>query len=95
MGNPIIDDSKQKCPICCNVVDANPRYPNYVCWNCQTNYPPVTANGDRIEFGNIDASGGFKSIVNGVTGSESECYINGVKCSAGEARFGGIVIQPA
>ena len=28
-------------------------------------------------------------------GEVHECYVNGIKCHADEARFGGIVIQPS
>lgn len=85
---------KQKCGICSRFVSANPRYPNYVCYNCQDESPPVNSNNQRVEFGNIDASGGFKSVVNGVSGQDHICYIKDVRCYANEGRFGGIVIIP-
>ena len=85
---------KQKCGICSRFVSLNPRYPNYICYDCQDESPPVNSNNQRVEFGNIDAGGGFKSMVNGVSGQDHICYIKDVKCYANEARFGGIVIIP-
>lgn len=41
-------------------------------------------------------SGGFKAVVDEIQeeGEDHICYIEGVKCWADEARFGGIVIEP-
>ena len=41
-------------------------------------------------------SGGFKAVVDETQeeGEDHICYIEGVKCWADEARFGGIVIEP-
>ena len=86
--------TSQVCPICKNPVSGNPRYPNYVCLKCQHDYGVKNKEGLPIEFFNVDFTGGFMSIVNGVKGEEHECYINNVKCYANEARFGGIVIVP-
>ena len=49
----------------------------------------------QMKFGNIDHTGGFVSLKNGVATSPPQhiCYVNGVKCYADEARFGGIVIR--
>ena len=93
-GQVVCPPGKQKCGICSRFVDANPRYPNLVCYNCQDESPPVNVNNQNVEFGNIDASGGFKSVVNGVSGEDHICYIKDVRCYANEARFGGIVIIP-
>ena len=88
-------ENTQKCGICTRMVSENPRYPNYVCYNCEKESPPVNENNKRIEFSNADIGGGFISKVNGKYGDENICYIKNVKCIAREARFGGIVIQPA
>ena len=53
-------------------------------------------NGRRLSFTNVALSGGFAALY-GDTHEERAshvCYINGIKCWADEARFGGIVIQP-
>ncbi len=87
------------CPICKTITENIPgRYVNIVCNNCIDTYGMLDKNGYNIKFGNINLSGGFKSIItldNGtqVNGEGNECYINGFKCKAEEARFGGIVIQ--
>lgn len=85
---------KQVCPICQAPTMANPRYPNYLCHNCANEV--TTKNGESITFYNIDASGGIIAYFTGTVQvyPSQECYINGIKLYAQEARFGGIVIQP-
>ena len=86
----------QKCGICDRQVGYNPRYKNYVCYDCQRESPPVNIDGDEMEFRNIDAGGGIMYYINGEKYQgdiKYECYIKGVKCSAIDGRFGGIVIQ--
>ena len=43
----------QKCGICSNNVSANPRYPNYICYECVQS-GTFTEDGESIEFYNID-----------------------------------------
>tara|TARA_Y100000389_G_scaffold198796_1_gene235953 strand:- start:3399 stop:3713 length:315 start_codon:yes stop_codon:yes gene_type:complete len=88
------------CPICKTMMDSMPgRYFNVVCNDCIKIYGMVDQNGNNIKFGNIDIYGGLKSITtnkddkNEIIGDSNVCYINGFKCKAEEARFGGIVIQ--
>ena len=57
--------------------------------------PPVNENNEKMDFYNLDISGGFMSKVNGEYSDIHTCFIKNVKCIANEARFGGIVIQPA
>jgi len=79
------------CPTCTKQITLSQRYPDAVCSECYE--LTVTENGDKIMFGNESIFGGFMSIVNDKEGTIHECYINGKKCYADEARFGGIVIQ--
>lgn len=83
------------CPICSSPVPHQARYPKAVCLGC---FKKACDNKGRLlSFYNIDAAGGYKAIV-AATGEEYHshvCYINGVKCYADEARFGGIVIEVA
>ena len=83
------------CPICKQDRETMERYPNSVCNDCCITgvFASNSDTADRIEFGNVDFSGGFQSCVNGVIGEQHECYIKGRKCYANEARFGGIVIS--
>lgn len=87
------------CPICKTMMDTTPgRYFNVVCNECIDVYDMIDQNGNNITFGNLDYNGGFKSVTtleNGeqIVGSNNICYINGFKCIAQEARFGGIIIQ--
>lgn len=84
----------RKCPVCSKDHEVMKRYPLAVCNRCLQKYTTLTKDSKNIDFFNIDAfGGGIKSIVDGKLSSETECYINGVKCYADEARFGGIVIQ--
>jgi pilus assembly protein CpaE len=48
-----------------------------------------------LQFGNISFSGGFRARYadTGEVYDSHTCFIDGVKCWADEARFGGIVIQ--
>lgn len=85
----------QYCPICGAEVMPYPRYPRYVCHTCAALASSV--DGRRLEFSNVSFSGGFIAHY-ADTGEEypsQECFINGVRCFADEARFGGIVIQAA
>lgn len=84
------------CPVCGSQTEmASSRYQQCVCWNCRDTYESLDEDGNVLTFGNVDYTGGFVSFKNGVATSPSQhiCYINGVKCCADEARFGGIVIR--
>ena len=93
--SPQTNDDKQPCGICKKMVNKYPRYPKYVCHDCQTESHPVTEDGVQIEFFNADMCGGFLSKREGASeyGNEHVCFIKNVRCVANEARFGGIVIQ--
>ena len=86
----------QLCPICGTEVSPFPRYPNYVCRHCIKNHGMLSAEGEHVEFFNVDFSGGCYGVYKGTERRyESRiCYVKGVKCFADEARFGGIVVQP-
>lgn len=83
----------QKCPICLAEVDANTRYPGYVCRVCAKK--AASADGRLLEFSNVGVSGGFvaRYADTGAEYSSHECFIGGFKCHADEAHFGGIVIE--
>jgi len=84
---------KYSCPICHAELSPNPRYPNYVCRDCAGK--AVSADGRRLEFYNVSLSGGFQAVYSDTkeVHNSHECFIEGVKCRADEARFGGIVIE--
>jgi len=81
----------KNCPICENTMLKIERYPNMICSECSE--LTVTEKNVKIEFFNIDHTGGFISVVNNVEGDIHECYVNNIECSAEEGRFGGIVIS--
>ena len=83
----------QRCPICSDRVQANPRYPKYVCPTCAGK--AVSLDGRTLEFFNVDLSGGFSARYadTGEVYDGHQCLIDGVPCRADEARFGGIVIE--
>ena len=92
MTNPAV----QYCPICHKAVSYSGRYPRYVCKNC---FEKTTDNqGRKVEFYNKEVMGfGCKGyyVKDGNTDQPYEtntCYIDGVKCCAEAAYFGGIVI---
>lgn len=88
------EGGNQSCPICLLEVAPSPRYPRYVCANCAAR--AADENGRPLEFSNESFSGGFiaryADTGEGLDGHI--CFIDGVRCWADEARFGGIVIQP-
>ncbi|MCU0610388.1 MAG: hypothetical protein MUE60_01190 [Candidatus Eisenbacteria bacterium] len=83
----------QKCPICLATVTPNPRYPRFLCRQCATRATSV--DGRQLEFANTDFTGGFAASYadSGEEYPSHECYVDGVRCHADEARFGGIVIE--
>jgi hypothetical protein len=84
---------EQHCPICMAAVRPYPRYPRYVCRKCAERVR--SADGRPLEFFNRNASGGFvaRYADNGKPYGNHECFIDGVRCYADEAKLGGIVIQ--
>lgn len=92
-----IDDNLNKllkiisCPICNDGKKISARYPNAVCRKCYNK--TLTIDNKKIIFYNKDMFGGFISEVDGITGNNNICYIDGKKCYATEAKFGGIVVQ--
>ncbi len=85
----------QPCPICAQPVRANPRYPRCVCSQCARK--AASRDGRPLSFSNEGLAGGFvaKYADTGEKYLGHDCYIDGVKCRADEARFGAIVIQAA
>jgi len=57
----------------------------------------MSAGGRLLEFFNESVSGGYRArFADDHTDYQShECYIDGVRCIADEAHFGGIVIEAA
>ncbi|MDQ3814132.1 MAG: hypothetical protein M3347_09295 [Armatimonadota bacterium] len=87
-------EDHQYCPICHAEVPPNPRYPRYVCPDCEAR--AADENDRALKFYNESFSGGFIAQY-ADTGEKRDshiCFIDGIKCWADEARFGGIVIQP-
>ncbi|KPL86068.1 hypothetical protein [Herpetosiphon geysericola] len=85
---------QQICPICDNAVQPMPRYPRYVCAACVA--LATDQHGRGVQFFNTGLMG------TGCAGSyradqaaypSDQCWINGQRCCAKEARFGGIVIE--
>jgi hypothetical protein len=72
------------------------RYSKIICEKCYDK-DIYDKEGNLVKFYNEGIGGGFISehIINNkrVVKKEHECYINGIKCYADEARFGGIVIE--
>ena len=83
----------QNCPICDSSVPVSERYPNYVCDKCYLR--ATDEEGRSLSFSNVSLSGGFAAIYRDTHEERDShiCYIDGIKCRADEARFGGIVIR--
>jgi len=85
----------QNCPNCGATVRRNFRYPDYLCDLCANRV--TDEQGHRVEFFNEGLSGGCYGVVI-ATGEKylaHDCYVDGLRCWADEARFGGIVIRPS
>ena len=84
---------QHNCPICNKGLDFVARYPNYICFDCSDKATDI--NGRKLKFYNLDISGGFDASFkdNNEKYDSHICYVNGIKCYADEARFGGIVIE--
>ncbi|OCQ91711.1 hypothetical protein BCD67_09425 [Oscillatoriales cyanobacterium USR001] len=87
--------TSQICPICNASVHPFPRYPKYICEDCRKKATDM--NGRRLNFYNESMFGGYVAYYwdsnNAEEYNSHECYIDGIKCWADEARFGGIVIE--
>ena len=82
-----------QCPICSTPLLHKPRYPRYVCSDCVKR--ASTAQGRKLTFSNLSFSGGFEARFADTDRRypQHECFIDGIRCWADEARFGGIVVQ--
>jgi len=86
------------CITCKNIITYKiERYPRMLCINCINSTNIKDLDGNNVYFENEDFSGGFISIHTidnkQVIKKDHYCLINGIRCYADEARFGGIVIQ--
>jgi hypothetical protein len=88
------------CPTCGTPVQAWERYPNAICGECEV--LAQDEQGRPMRFGNetMLASGFIAEVevdgvwrpVEGAT-YQATCWVKGRRCTAGEHRFGGIVVQ--
>lgn len=88
------EDVSQECPLCRVGQPASARYPNYVCAGCVADARDDM--GRPVDFQNTAMSGGYEAVCisTGEASSSHRCFIRGVECHAGEAKFGGIVVTP-
>lgn len=86
------------CPVCGAEQPAVPRYPDYLCRGCVSR--AATREGRTLRLYNTSLTGGFvaKYADDDELAEEESVthivYVDGVRCWADEARFGGIVVQP-
>jgi hypothetical protein len=89
----------QLCPRCAAEVPTSERYPDRLCADCVSR--AVDADGRPLLFYNVSFSGGFRAVFADdqtdadVVSREHLVFVDGVRCWADEARFGGIVLRPA
>ena len=92
------------CPICGRPTVHEDRYPRSVCADCQQR--TADSAGRRVVGYNEGLSGGLIVFyAEAPTGPQTEiagevletgrCWIDGIACTIGEARFGGVVVQRA
>ncbi len=88
----------EPCPICGEPRPHSPRYPACVCADCVER--AADSAGRRLVFGNESLTGGFVAAYADTRERldtpylSQDCFIDGVRCLAREAYFGGIVVQP-
>jgi hypothetical protein len=82
------------CPLCNAPRPHSPRYPDNVCADCVAR--AVDETGRRLEF-NTALNGGIRAKYadSGEQRESHDCFIDGVRCRADEAYFGGVVVRPA
>lgn len=96
------DETAQQCPICSTPVQSSQRYPTYICAACTPR--AVDEKGLRVKFSNTGLLGGGIQMIFVDHPRKKQkfpkkdeywlcCYIDGKKCIAHEAHFGGIVIS--
>jgi hypothetical protein len=98
-----VTEARQGCPICGVSVMQMSRYPDYICEECLGR--AVDAEGLRVDFANQDLLGGLigykqdpasgKFVENLDLTQNPEFFIDGIRCRAAEAHFGGVVVRPA
>lgn len=85
--------NEQKCPVCEAVVVPSVRYPRYVCSECSAK--AVDENGRRLRFDFSPSEGFTARYEDTMEPRESGiCFINGIRCLAGEEYWGGVVVYP-
>jgi hypothetical protein len=88
---------KKECPICKTPMPLSERYPLTI---CNAHYGEChDIQGNVVTYENEDLEGGFVSYhtigEKIIKRNDGTCFVRGIKCVAGEARMGGIVIQVA
>ena len=89
------------CPVCGTPRPHSPRYPDAVCADCVGR--AVDDRGRPLVFSNLfpASTGGFQALYADTRerldtpDDECVCFIDGVRCVAREAYFGGVVVRPA
>jgi len=87
---------KRRCAICGapdEQVGPATRYPRGVCPTCAER--ALAPDGEPVRFHNTGplGTGCARHRASGVVEDDPVCFIDGIRCRAEEARFGGIVIQ--
>jgi hypothetical protein len=84
----------EPCPTCGDPRPRSERYPDHVCAECVAR--AVDETGRPIHFFNPGLLGGFGAAYRDTKEPRDSqvCFIDGVRCWADEARFGGIVVRP-
>ena len=81
------------CPACGQPKPENKRYPNYLCRGCAPKIEDEA--GRRLSITNSDSADGIfiTYLDSGEERKSRECFVQGIRCHASEAHFGGVVIQ--
>jgi len=84
----------EPCPLCESPRPHSPRYPDNLCADCVGR--AVDETGRPLTFINLTLTGGFGAAYadTGERRDSHVCFIDGVRCWADEAYFGGVVVRP-
>jgi hypothetical protein len=85
--------ASRPCPTCQREMMIDKRYPEAICPECMQK--AADAHGRRLSFFNETISGGLKTFYAGTDEVYKglDCYVDGIRCRAREARMGGVVVE--
>jgi len=94
---PLDEVCPHDCPVCGLPTLGGPRYARALCDEC--NGKTICVHGRRVKGYNTSLGGGFEAAhvndesVCADTTANGRCWVEGLACDMGEAKFGGVYVQ--